>query len=416
MKSRYFLALILAFGMLLVSSCAVEEYPTEPVNRVPDFPSNPSPTDGTSDIPRNVTLSWTCDDPDGDSLYYDVYFGTDESPPLVIGELTATTYRPPMLDFDTTYYWRVIAWDDKAYGTGGPVWSFSTHSDMVIQFPDAYLNARVREVIGKPTGDIFVSDVDTLTSFNISWRFPSDLSGMEYMTALRSLSLYEGMISDLSPLSGLTGLTDLDVGNNQISDVSPLSNLSALRVLYIGRNSVCDLSPLSGLSRLIGLELSGNRVDDLSPISGLTEMDVLGISHNNISDLSPISNMQKLTILFASGNDVSDLSPLSGLTSLTMLFLDSNDINDLSRLSNLTELTDLAVGYNNIDDLAPLSNLVALGHLRLSGNQIADISPLVDNPGMDSGDTVYLSDNPLSETSINVYIPELEARGVRVYY
>jgi len=35
---------------------------------------------------------------------------------------------------------------------------------------------------------------------------------------------------------------------------------------------------------------------------------------------------------------------------------------------------------------------------------------------MDSGDTVYLSDNPLSETSINVYIPELEARGVRVYY
>jgi hypothetical protein len=35
---------------------------------------------------------------------------------------------------------------------------------------------------------------------------------------------------------------------------------------------------------------------------------------------------------------------------------------------------------------------------------------------MDSGDRLGLQDNPLSEISINTYIPELETRGVEVSY
>jgi hypothetical protein len=41
---------------------------------------------------------------------------------------------------------------------------------------------------------------------------------------------------------------------------------------------------------------------------------------------------------------------------------------------------------------------------------------LVDNPGIDADDEVYLWNNPLNSDSINTYIPELEARGVTVYY
>jgi hypothetical protein len=40
----------------------------------------------------------------------------------------------------------------------------------------------------------------------------------------------------------------------------------------------------------------------------------------------------------------------------------------------------------------------------------------VENSGLSVGDKVYLGDNPLSTTSINVYIPQLEARGVTVTY
>jgi len=54
--------------------------------------------------------------------------------------------------------------------------------------------------------------------------------------------------------------------------------------------------------------------------------------------------------------------------------------------------------------------------LDLDYNEISDIDPLVENTGIDSGDEVDLLDNPLSSTSIDTYIPALQARGVTVYY
>jgi hypothetical protein len=47
---------------------------------------------------------------------------------------------------------------------------------------------------------------------------------------------------------------------------------------------------------------------------------------------------------------------------------------------------------------------------------ITDISPLVFSPGLSEGDKVFLVANPLSEESIELYIPELEGRGVTVYW
>jgi len=40
----------------------------------------------------------------------------------------------------------------------------------------------------------------------------------------------------------------------------------------------------------------------------------------------------------------------------------------------------------------------------------------VDNVGLGAGDQVTLAGNPLSEQSINEYIPALKARGVSVRY
>jgi len=41
---------------------------------------------------------------------------------------------------------------------------------------------------------------------------------------------------------------------------------------------------------------------------------------------------------------------------------------------------------------------------------------LVDNPGLGEGDYVSLGDNPLSSDSIDMYMPQLRARGVTVDY
>jgi hypothetical protein len=58
---------------------------------------------------------------------------------------------------------------------------------------------------------------------------------------------------------------------------------------------------------------------------------------------------------------------------------------------------------------------VNLYGLELSYNSINDIFPLVQNYGIDTGDMIYLNDNPLNSDSCNDYIPTLEVRGVIVH-
>ena len=94
----------------------------------------------------------------------------------------------------------------------------------------------------------------------------------------------------------------------------------------------------------------------------------------------------------------------------------SNQISNISPLARLTSLTRLELASNQIGDVSPLANLAGLTYLQLGYNQIEYIQPLVDNPGLGEGDEVYLWGNPLSDTSLNVLIPVLEARGVIVRY
>ena len=99
---------------------------TTKVNNPPNIPSNPSPANGATNIGINVDLSWTGGDPDGDPVTYDVYFGTSASPPKLSSNQTGTTFDPGIMNYNTKYYWRIVAWDDKGASASGPIWSFTT--------------------------------------------------------------------------------------------------------------------------------------------------------------------------------------------------------------------------------------------------------------------------------------------------
>jgi len=97
-------------------------------NDPPNPPSNPSPEDDAIDVSINTLLGWTCSDPDGDPLVYDVYLEADDPTPdeLVSDDQTGTTYDPEDLEFGTLYYWQIIAKDSHSATTPGPIWSFTT--------------------------------------------------------------------------------------------------------------------------------------------------------------------------------------------------------------------------------------------------------------------------------------------------
>jgi uncharacterized protein (TIGR02145 family) len=94
----------------------------------PDSPLQPSPQDGAAGIPLSTTLSWSCNDPDGNPLTYDVYLGTSQFPNTRIAtNCTDTTLRWSGLAGATLYYWKVVA-KDGPDSVVGPVWRFWTSS------------------------------------------------------------------------------------------------------------------------------------------------------------------------------------------------------------------------------------------------------------------------------------------------
>jgi hypothetical protein len=96
-------------------------------NSPPSQPSNPSPSDGATNVGINADLSWSvCTDPDGDPVTYDIYFGTSSSPPMVCADNTTCTYDPGTMGGGVTYYWKIIAKDNKGASTPGLLWSFTT--------------------------------------------------------------------------------------------------------------------------------------------------------------------------------------------------------------------------------------------------------------------------------------------------
>jgi len=107
-------------------------------NLPPNIPSNPTPKNKETVVDIDADLSWTGGDPNGDAVFYDVYFGTSSTPPKVKSNQSETTYDPGTMNFNTTYYWRIVAWEDSfGESTTGPIWSFTTRNEPSGEPPNA---------------------------------------------------------------------------------------------------------------------------------------------------------------------------------------------------------------------------------------------------------------------------------------
>jgi Leucine-rich repeat (LRR) protein len=283
-------------------------------------------------------------------------------------------------------------------------------------FPDPNLEAALRTAIGKPTGRIYESDLEGLTSFFASGRSIADLSGLEHCINLVVLDLHDNGIGDISALAGLSDLEWLDLSYNQISSISPLANLTNLKWLYLYNNQITNVSPLASLTKLVDLYLHSNQISSISPLTNLTNLAKLLLFSNQITDISPLANLTKLNWLYLQDNQISSISALAGLTNLTQLDVSDNQVGVISPLANLTNLMYLSLRSNQVSDISVLDNFTDLMWLYLQNNNVGNIYPLTQNGGLGTGDRVYLDGNPLSEDSTDTYIPELIARGVVVSY
>ena len=80
-----------------------------------------SPTNNSTDILLSQTLNWGVV---SNATSYDVYFGTNSSPPFVVNQ-SGTSYTPTLSN-STTYYWKVIPKNSAGTALSCSTWSFTT--------------------------------------------------------------------------------------------------------------------------------------------------------------------------------------------------------------------------------------------------------------------------------------------------
>ncbi len=96
-----------------------------PTNRAPDKPTLISPQNNEILKFAYVTFKWSCSDPDGDALTYDLYL-SEKGQPLssTVQGLSKTEYST-ILTPGKSYQWKVVAKDTKNQSTPSDVYEFS---------------------------------------------------------------------------------------------------------------------------------------------------------------------------------------------------------------------------------------------------------------------------------------------------
>ena len=154
-------------------------------NNPPYEPSNPIPPDGSTNVSSyHIILRWTGGDPDGDEVLYDVCFGISIPPPLKHKDITYNYTVLFCLEFNTTYYWQIVATDEHGASTPSPIWTFTTTGNSPPHIPILvdYNNYTIYFYSIDPDGDDirYHIDWDDGTTEVTNW-FPSgEIVGMSH--------------------------------------------------------------------------------------------------------------------------------------------------------------------------------------------------------------------------------------------
>lgn len=118
--TTYYWHIVTRVGPLPPIAGPVQSFTTGTPGRSPEIPRSPSPFDGAIGLPQVLSLQWQT----SGALGYELYLGTSTNPGRV-AVLDESGIVAPGLRPETTYYWRVVAFNSS--GTvSSPVWRFTT--------------------------------------------------------------------------------------------------------------------------------------------------------------------------------------------------------------------------------------------------------------------------------------------------
>ncbi|MCP4582117.1 MAG: hypothetical protein GY839_10910 [candidate division Zixibacteria bacterium] len=159
----------------------------------PGRPHSPYPDSGAADVDSILEMYWSLYNPHDEIYDFDVYLGTTSDPALVQSGLIDTTRGLDTLTGETTYFWRVVSYNDKDT-VEGPLWNFTTVAPILLN-------------VSNPYPDNGATNIDTITE--LTWDYTNPGPSEEYF------DLYIGTSSD--PPLIVEGLTLPEHAGNILS-------------------------------------------------------------------------------------------------------------------------------------------------------------------------------------------------------
>ncbi|WP_159099160.1 leucine-rich repeat domain-containing protein [Aquimarina spinulae] len=259
-------------------------------------------------------------------------------------------------------------------------------------------------------GEISIEEAQVVERLAIDDKNISDLSGIEYFTALEFLGCRNNKLTTLN-VSKNTALKTLWCGDNQLTTLHVSKN-TALRFLSCRNNKLTtlDLSKNTALkilwcdnNQLTTLNVSKNTtLEDLyCRYNKLTLLDVskntaltsFGCSNNNLTSLD-VSKNTALTSFGCAKNNLTTLD-LSKNTALTHLNCTNNNLITLD-VSKNTALTNFSCSNNNLTSL-DVSKSIALEFLKCHENNLTTLD-LSKNIKLD---LLYCHNNQLTTLDVS---------------
>ena len=211
-------------------------------------------------------------------------------------------------------------------------------------FPDANFRTVVKKFDTNQDSSLSDTEIAAVEEIDCYDKGISNLKGIEYFTALRSLSCGRNQLTSLD-VSKNTALTYLHCSYNQLTSLDVSKN-TALTKLYCYNNQLTSLD-VSKNTALTYLDCWGNSLTKLD-VSKNTALTYLDCGYNQLTALD-VSKNTALTYLSCSYNQLTTLD-VSKNTALTDLLCHNNQLTTLD-VSKNTALTRLRCHNNQLTSL-----------------------------------------------------------------
>lgn len=154
---------------------------------------------------------------------------------------------------------------------------------------------------------------------------------LEFISAFQKLEsltidISDYVIDDLSPISKLQNLREFTIVRNaKIENLSSLEKLKKLETLSISNSRIADMSSLSWVNSLKHLILENCDITDLSFLRGLKNLRTLNLNHNLISKIGALDTLTQIEYLYLKDNQIRDPFPVYKFHNLDILDLRKNE-------------------------------------------------------------------------------------------